>query len=300
MMAARGRVVTRPRAARRSDDPGGAARPARLSGRLAAALVGLAAACTSTPRVVPPPHAAGTAAPTRLVRGYHDWWRRIAEVVERELDFPRLDATLLLCPHRRALEQALVRDGLPPELARRAASTLDAVGRSGKVLVHEATFRSLRWPQRVLVLGHELAHTAQYQLSGGRRGSSEQWLREGFAEWVAWRVAESLRMGTLAGHRLDARARIRAARHAGTLPPLAELRSGPDLVAQLARHRHAPIYDQAFLAVDLLVAEHGVSRLVEYFRLSGRTDDREASFRRAFGESHDAFAARFARHLAVL
>ncbi|MGV8041797.1 MAG: hypothetical protein AB2L07_17625 [Thermoanaerobaculaceae bacterium] len=277
---------------------GGLLRPSAWIG---AALLGLAAgACTSAPRVVPSPHDPGAGAPTPTLRGYHGWWSRIAEIMERELGFPRLDTVLFLYPHQRALEQALVRDGMPPDLARRAASTLDAVGRAGKVMANESSFRSLRWPQRVLVLGHELTHSAQYSLSGGRRGSSEQWLREGFAEWVAWRVAESLQMGTVARHRHRAAARVLAATRTHSLPPLAELRSGHDLLAQLARHRQAPIYDQAFLAADLLIAEHGAARVVEYFRLFAEDDDREANFRRVFGESHAAFVERFARHLAAL
>lgn len=273
----------------------------RLSACIGAALVGLAAgACTAAPRVVPSPHDPAASAPTRTPRGYHGWWHRIAQVMERELGFPRLDTVLLLYPHQRALEQALVEDGMPPDLARRAASTLNAVGRAGKVMANESSLRSLRWPQRVLVLGHELTHSAQYSLSGGRRGTSEQWLREGFAEWIAWRVAEALQLASLAGHRREAEARVRAAQRAGVLPPLAGLRSGHDLMAQLARHRQAPIYDQAFLAVDLLIAEHGAARVLEYFRLFAEDDDREANFRRAFDEDHTAFVERFARHLTAL
>lgn len=279
----------------------GVGRLRRPSAWIGAALVGLVVgACTSAPRVVPSPHDPGVTAPTRTLRGYHGWWNRIAQVMERELGFPRLDTVLFLYPHRRALEQALVEDGMPPELARRAAGTLDAVGRAGKVMANESSFRSLRWPQRVLVLGHELTHAAQYSLSGGRRGSSEQWLREGFAEWVAWRVAESLQMGTVARHRRRAEARVLAARHTHSLPPLAELRSGHDLLAQLARHHQAPIYDQAFLAADLLIAEHGAVRVVEYFRLFAENDDREANFRRAFSEGHGTFVARFEDHLDAL
>ncbi len=284
------------RRTRRGERGSFAAARRSLSASLALLAAGLAAAgCSPAPRVVPSPHdrAAAALAP----HGYHAWWSRIAEVMEQELGFPPLDTVLVLLPHQHALEQELVRDGMPPDLARQAASRLDAVGRAGKVLANQTSFRALPWPQRVVALAHELTHSAQYSLSGGRRGGSEQWLREGFAEWVAWRVAEALRTASAARHRREARARVAEARRAGALPPLAELRSGPDLLAQLARHRRAPIYDQAFLAADLLVAEHGIARVVEYFRFFAENDDRELNFQRAFGETHAAFCARFARAL---
>ncbi|MBP7797307.1 MAG: hypothetical protein KA072_01635 [Thermoanaerobaculaceae bacterium] len=285
-------------------------RPARWweTGRLlgpavwiGATLVGLAGgACTVAPRVVPSPHELGAGASAGTLRGYHHWWYRIAQIMEYELGFPRLDVELFLYPHQHALERALIDDGMPPDLARRAAGTLDAVGRVTKVMVNEASFRPLRWPQRLLVLSHELTHSAQYVLSGGRRGTSEQWLREGFAEWVAWHVAESLQMGSVGRHRHRAAARVLAARYTRSLPPLAELRSGHDLLAQLARHRQAPIYDQAFLAADLLITEHGAARVVEYFRFFAENDDAEANFTRAFSESYGAFVARFEEHLGTL
>ena len=184
-------------------------------------------------------------------------------------------------------------DGLPAGLAQQVASTLDAVGRPGKVLVNETAFRNLRWPQRVRVLSHELTHTAQYALAGGRRGASEQWIREGFAEWVSWRVIEELKLGTLASQRGRAERRVLAARHSHNLPPLAELVTGQDLLSQLARHRLAPIYDQAFLGVDMLIAEHGVQRVFDYFRLFGESDDRMTNFESAFGEPMASFHARF-------
>jgi len=35
------------------------------------------------------------------------------------------------------------------------------------------------WPDRVRFLAHEFTHTIQFDLAGGRHGSSQQWLREG-------------------------------------------------------------------------------------------------------------------------
>lgn len=217
--------------------------------------------------------------------------------MEAELGVPSLGATLVLCPHQKAFERALVEDGMPVDLAWQVAGTLDAVGRPGKVLVKESSLGTLRWPRRILVLGHELTHTLQYALSGGRRSTSEQWLREGLAEWTSWRVLEKLGMGSLAIHRRHAEQRVAAAHRSHSLPDLFALRTGPELLAELRRNRTLPLYDQAFLAVDALIAEHGVEKLVEYFREFAESDDREANFQRVFGESHAEFVGRVSQRL---
>src|SRR5262249_62084198 len=62
-------------------------------------------------------------------------------------------------------------------------------------------------------LAHELTHVVQYQLAGGRRGRSEQWLREGMADWVACQVLERLGVSSFRDERAQV---VRAV--AGKLP----------------------------------------------------------------------------------
>ena len=64
------------------------------------------------------------------------------------------------------------------------AQTLVAVSGYRRVLINDAAVRELPWPYRIALLAHELTHTIQYEWGGGTRGTSEQWLREGFADWV--------------------------------------------------------------------------------------------------------------------
>lgn len=274
----------------------GADRARRIPGALrvgVALLLPVVCACASVSRVIPAPSTQDRASAAGKPGGYERWWASVTAVVEAELGLAAVDAMLVLCPHQRAFENALVEDGMPVELAHQVARTLDAVGRPGKVLIKESSLGTLRWPRRILVLAHELVHTVQYTLAGGRRSTSEQWLREGLAEWVSWRVIEHLRMGSLAAHRRHAEQRLAAARRTHALPALSALRTGPELLAELARDRTVPVYDQAFLAVDMLIAEHGVQAVVEYFRRFATSDDREASFLDSFGESHAAFEERF-------
>jgi hypothetical protein len=59
-------------------------------------------------------------------------------------------------------------------------------------------------------------------------------------------------------------------------------------------------YGQAFIAVDYLIQERGLSAVIEYFRLFKKLNNRERYFVTAFGESVSTFDGRFSEHLKVL
>ena len=98
---------------------------------------------------------------------------------------------------------------------------------------------------------------SQYELSAGRRGRSEQWLREGMAGWIAARVLERLGEGSFARHRDDA------------------LRGVRGVVSQPG----------------------GLDRLVTYFQAFAASDNRLGHFRRVFGISLSDFEGGALRRL---
>jgi nucleotide-binding universal stress UspA family protein len=165
------------------------------------------------------------------------------------------------------------------------------------VIVNENGLRDVGWHYRVGVLAHELTHTLQYEFSGGSRGTSEQWLREGFAEWVEVEVLVALGFTT----RLQARTiAVNQLRDAGAPTPLSRMVTFPDWVALAQRGGQEPIYAQALLAAELLLERHGVPAAIEYFRRFASSDDRLANFRQAFGEELSDFDRAFAAHAAAL
>lgn len=215
----------------------------------------------------------------------------IAAVMRDDLSLPLGDATLVFYRDRDALAVALRDSGYTDQLATESARTLTAIGGSRRVLLNDAVVSEMTWPQRVALLAHELTHTLQYEIAGGRRGASEQWLREGFAEWVRIEVLSELGFTTRNAARLPVRRDVRAA---NALPLLGELAVFPAWVAAAQRTGTEALYAQALLAVDLLVEEHGAPALVDYFRHFATSDDRHTHFRAAFGEDLDVFARRFA------
>jgi hypothetical protein len=233
------------------------------------------------------------------IDGYPRALATIAAILERDLAMPPLRVQLRFYRDRGAFEAGLVGAGSEAAFARETARSMDAIGGYRFVLLNEAALAHLPWRDRLALLAHELAHTVQYELGGGRRGTSDQWLREGYAEWMAWHVLEALGAASLETRRRRSVRDLRG-RDPATLPGLAEMVTFREWVALSNRPAQLPIYTQAFLAADFLIGRHGLPAVTEYFRLFARSSDRRENFRRAFGESLDEFDRAYRQHLGSL
>lgn len=259
----------------------------RLLALALAALAGLAG-CASAghPAVVTAPPAAVTPAPgIDAIRDYETAVATVAGIFVNDFGFPVFPVAFHFYPDRRAFEAALLDTGYDPALARETAATMGAIGGHRRVLLNAAILVPLSWPARVELLAHEMAHSLQYEWGGGTRGRSDQWLREGFAEWIAVSVLE--RLGAVSLHEVRRR-RVREVRAGGPPPPLDALATFPQWVAESSRSGSAP-YARAFLAVDALIARHGVAGVGRYFQLFVLSQDRRTNFRIAFDDDLPAF-----------
>ena len=256
----------------------------------------LGSGCAQTigePQFVPVP-AAGRAAEVegRDIRDYETALAAVADVFEQQMSLPRPSVTVVLFPNRRSLEAGLVTIGYEPRFAAQSAASFRAIGGATGALVNAGALRSARWPERVQLLAHELVHCVQYTFANGVRGTSEQWLREGFAEIVSMQVTERLGLGRYRRLRetlIDPLADVRP----GTLPvPLGRLSTFPEWTAAQTRY-DVPLYAQAFVAAELLHELHGQEALVRYFQLFGSSMDKDANFRKAFGMTLEEFDREF-------
>jgi hypothetical protein len=257
---------------------------------IVAATFASACAVSHEPQLVSIPQA-GYRPVSRLdqISDYRTAAATVAWISERDLGFPSFPITFRFYPHRDAFEKALLNSGYDAALARTTARTMTAVGGHRGVLLNEDRLAPLPWAERVAMLAHEMGHSLQYELGGGRRGASDQWLREGFAEWLAIRVLERLDEVSMPAIR---RARHSEVRIAGRskVPRLADLVTFPQWVRAGERHG-APMYALAFLAVDFLIARHGVPAVIDYFKRFAASEDRTENFRAAFGEDIQSFEA---------
>lgn len=252
---------------------------------------GLLASCASSPHTLSWP-ADGTVAVARgdRIRTWPQAVSAVAAAMEGPLGLPPLEFRVSFYPTRGALEKGLFAEGYSADFARRAASTLDGVGIPRRVLLYEGALARASWTDRVAMLAHELTHVLQYHLAAGRRSTSEQWVREGFAEWVAARVLESLHLSPPGARRSRA---LRAVSLAGAdrLPSLSELSTWHQWVDLRAARPSLPVYPYSHLAVDLLVERHGVEAVLDYFRRFAVSYDAPGVFAWAFGGTREELEA---------
>lgn len=220
----------------------------------------------------------------------------VIDAMERELGFPRFDVSLYFFAGRDAFEAGLVEVGYPPPFARDTARVMTAIGGFRAVLINEEKLALRAWPDRIGTLAHELTHSLQYELGGGTRGTSEQWLREGFADWVALRVLERLGVTSVHDGRRRSVDELRR-RKDGAVPRLDEMVTFPQWVALGQGPAARVLYDHAFVAVDFLIRRHGLESVVRYFGMFAGASDRLENFRLAFGEELPAFERALRGHL---
>jgi hypothetical protein len=263
----------------------------------------MAAGCAQGRTVVPvrmQPAALSVPSGTLDLSSHEATVRTVAGIIARDLRLPLPDTvTVYVYGSRRVFEQGLVDDGQVSRI--RAAELSDfavGVGKRRQLLLHhEPDVASGEW---VRLVAHELAHVSQIELAEGE-GRAEQWLAEGMAEWVAFRVLERLRLDTIARRRRVAVAAIRD--HAPVVAGRLDLQSLGTPRGFTVRHLREgsyATYQLAYLLVDYLIDRDGFDGVVGYFQSFGRRVDRRGNFAAAFGQSVDEFEHEAVGHLAKL
>jgi hypothetical protein len=232
------------------------------------------------------------------ITGHVEAASAIVCVSAKELNLPIHATYLLLHQNQQTFESSLVNGRkFDAAYARETASWAVALSTADLILVNEAALKRLPWSERVRVLAHELVHTVQYDLANGRRGTSDQWLREGLAEWIAYRVVNALKMGTFSQRSALAFSRVRKAENLGPLPRLSQMATFRTFAELRSSHGQGPLYDQTFIATDFLIQCSGLEAVLQYFRLFAQSDNRLGNFRAAFGKDLSTFEEEFGLYL---
>lgn len=246
---------------------------------------------------IPVPSTSEATCHGRHVADYNEALSAVVCMFSRELTLPVFGGHLVLHPNRQSFESSLIAGvKFDPTYARQTATWALAVSMPDRILVNEAALSALPWLQRIAVLAHELTHSTQYGLASGRRSTSDQWLREGLAEWVSARVVDPLDPGSYGQRKKLAISRTRKTGRQGS-PALSQLVTFRDFAEQRAGLGNSAVYDVAFLAADFVISEVGLSAVVDYFRLFSESDDRARNFQTAFGRDPSVVEKRFSCHL---
>ncbi len=266
--------------------------PTRRLGVVLVLVVGLVAGCGSGRLVIPvtvdpdrppPSDPAGLTTHERAVQG-------IAAVLVHDLGMPvPSPVTVYVYDSRAVFERGLVQDAhVSPARAAELSDFAIGIGKRRQLLLNdEGTERAGR--EWLRLIAHELAHVSQIEMAQGE-GLAEQWLAEGMAEWVAFRVLERLGLDTVARRRELSRAGIKT--HAALVAARLDLETLGSPRWFTVRHRREgslPTYQLAFLMADYLIRRDGFERVVDYFRAFAAHHDRRANFARAFGQTLEEF-----------
>lgn len=240
-------------------------------------------------------------APTATeIKDYPGAMRAIASAVEKELNITVSPVELTLYPNAYDFERGLVKDaGFNASFAHETVRFAWGVGGSGKILVNEAALKSSSWLKRVRFLSHEFIHTIYVQLANGMEIDSEQWLQEGFADWVSYRVLERLgyRQHRTAEESEHNAAELTHSVLRADFPAIADMQTSNEWATMRVKYGMSATYSQAFLATDYLIQKHGVRSVVKYFRLYGESSDRLRNFRESFVSDFAVFNQEFVSYM---
>jgi hypothetical protein len=248
----------------------------------------LATACASVPATTEIVSVAGGRPTSPRSERYASDVAAIADAFQSALKLPPVEVPLVLFPNRKSFAEGLVERGYTPELAD-TASSFDAIGGASAVLVNAQVVDRYDRRRRVQLLAHELVHSMQYVFGGGTRGASEQWLREGFADWVAARVVAQLKLASIDAIREEVLSPLSSLQAGTRITPLENLSTFPQWANAQRRTDGRLLYAQAFLGSEWLVEKHGTARMVRYFELFAAGTDRRQAFQESFGLTVEAF-----------
>jgi hypothetical protein len=222
----------------------------------------------------------------------------VLRVMVQKFDLPLPRGKVEIHATREGFEQAMIKYlKLTPSLARSTAQFARAAVGSNTLLINEPALKNFSWPQRVEEMAHELTHILQLTLANRPGIIGNQWLIEGFAEWLAYKVIDALGLDNIAHTRVRLTARVSALRRKGELPGLVRLDSFADWSETRRKTSYDATYSQAFLVTDFLIERHSFRAVVEYFRRYDKSDDHHANFKAVFGEDLDAFERALDLHL---
>jgi hypothetical protein len=215
----------------------------------------------------------------------------VNQAIETTLDLFREDFGLTL-DHDVRLQLTANKEDFAATLVRQGSHSRDSaanradksVGLSSRGKIVEDLGRQDNIAEKIFVAAHELTHQFQDQASGGRHGTV-RWLSEGAADYLAAKVVERSRLGSLAAYRARWTRLVAAA---AARPSLAALRGYGDWTAAENRYGGGLIYRLSDLAVLRLVELRGDRALFAFFR---RLHDLDAdrAFQETFGQDLDRF-----------
>lgn len=204
-------------------------------------------------------------------------------VVEQSL--PKVDGDLTIISPRTQAQMAAILGQETAAVAQIAAVTapLDADSTADGVVVvlNPAVFAAMDERAAQIVLSHEATHA----LTSAVGTPAENWIVEGFADWVALR-SDSAPLSVSAGQIL---AEVRAGRTPERLPSDADFGS--------TQHGLGALYESSWMVFRLLGERYGDAAVVSFYEAALRGTSTAAALRSAFGTDQEQLTAAWRAYL---
>jgi hypothetical protein len=146
----------------------------------------------------------------------------------------------------------------------------EAFARKNEIHIDLGKVGTHPWGNSARLLAHEYAHTIEYQIGNPGRGSA--FIAEGFAEWVALKVLHYLKWQDYSITLHQANREV--ARQWNVLPSIQSLQNNQVWIRTLEQPNGLIMtYTVAFLAIDKLVHQKGLTAVNEYVSKGTLNDD---------------------------
>ena len=202
--------------------------------------------------------------PTRpeQVKTLEEAMAAIMTICTQDLGFPPVEP-FYLHVYNDANAYSYYTDGLPRLRGEKIRLTL-AAPHENHLHVNPEGARGQTWGMLLRLLAHEYGHNLEFILTGGAKPTGH-WMREGFADWIAAKVMDTLGWETYASSL--SRTERELARYGPYLPRLAELdRTGHWLWLLDRPKSRVGTHDLSFFAVHRLVEKRGAAKMIDFFR----------------------------------
>jgi len=192
--------------------------------------------------------------------------------VSKQLGLPTVDPLYLkLYRNDEQFVEGLINARVEPALAQDTAKFAWGMGQPQNILINAGKLEGYPKKSVLRFIAHEYAHLLEYAVSGNQP-SPAQWIREGFAEWLAAKVIDALGWGSYDSELKRAETSVH---RLAFLPKISDLVT----LNQWVKSRNTPqgsilTYRLAFVLADRLIQKRGPLALIDYFR----THDFKSSF----------------------
>jgi hypothetical protein len=195
----------------------------------------------------------------------NDLAETISWLMKNKLGLPVPATTVFVYPDQSSFVDAIVEIGKETrENAVARAQHSKGVETAAGILVRGDLLARLPLIERAELFAHELTHRSQRKLRDQGQHRAVQWICEGHAEWVRFKVLDLLQLRPIAESRAQSVQSIKAA-GVSAMPSLETIAKHQAWLDARNRLGKPATYGQAFLAVDWLIERFGHAKLIDLF-----------------------------------